>query len=144
MCELWRTDLCKGGASGAEIQVSISELALPTYAQENISVTAGMPTTITVNGRLDLFASEVLEKAWLTVPLPRRVIFHVGREISSAGMQKLLGLCKEENSAAVIVSWFSQAGNFPPGFPVYNDTRAAIAALGDLPQSGPWLLDIQQ
>ena len=59
----------KAGLSGADSQVSISVLALPTYAQENIRVTAGMPTTITVNGRLDLFASEVLERAWLTVPL---------------------------------------------------------------------------
>lgn len=133
--------------SGESNQVSITSLRLPTYEREHINIDLGAPTTICILGRLDLFASEVLEKAWLTVRPPRRVIFRINlsNEVSPAGVQRLLGLCasKGRNSKGVIVpSPTEKAKVFPADSPVYVDERSAIEALGDIPDNTAWLLTL--
>ncbi len=130
------------------IEFTISSLVFPTYAGENIAVMPGSPTTITVNGRLDLFAAEVLEKAWLTVPPPRRVVFRLEAsvDLSPLGIQKLLALCatKADDDAAVILALPRDATTiFPVGSPVYDEEGSALAALGDAPHKAKWTLDVR-
>lgn len=126
--------------------VSIVSLHLGTYENEYIDVAPDLRTTIRIVGRLDLFASEVLERAWLTVPPPRRILFHLTmpHEITPAGMQKLLSLCagKESDSKGVIVVWPRDTTHFPHGAPIYLDQESAIKALGEIANVGVWELDL--
>jgi anti-sigma B factor antagonist len=102
---------------GAELTAALSEspgtasrvtrIRLPTYEGERVTLTAGRPTVIAVNGRLDLFAGEMLERAWRTVPPPRRISLDVteATEISDAGMALLAELCarRDEESRTIVV-----------------------------------------
>jgi anti-sigma B factor antagonist len=130
-------------------KVSITSLVLRTYLSESIRIDHGTPTTITIDGRLDLFASEILEKAWLTVPPPRHVLFRVDRlvDISPPGMQKLLALCdsREGDSSAVILARSKEKrAIFPTGSPVYDQKNRAVAALGARLPRTKWTLDVQR
>jgi anti-sigma B factor antagonist len=135
--------------SGESNQVSIGSLGLPTYETEYIRIDPGSPTIIRIVGRLDLFASEVLERAWLTIPLPRRVIFRVDmtHEVSPAGMQKLCILCanrNEDSASVILISSKHQMAAFPSGSPVYYQQHSAVAALGEISPGIPWILDIRR
>ena len=128
-------------------QVSISSLRLPTYESESIIIDLGAPTTIRIDGRLDLFASEVLERACLTVPPPRRVIFRVetASDITPLAVQRLLEFCAitEKGDAAVILALSKNAKTlFPASAPVYDEEHKAIAALGEISPVAKWILDI--
>lgn len=134
--------------SGESNQVSIGSLRLPTYETEHIRIDPGAPTTIHIVGNLDLFASEVLEKAWLTVPPPRRVIFHLpmSGELTPRGIHKLLALCavEDKNNAAVILAWpYNKTAAFPTSSSVYTNERSAVEALGDIPGYAPWVVELE-
>src|SRR5207237_1108465 len=53
----------------------VMRLELPTYDGESVAVTQDDLSAVRPAGRLDLFAAGVLERAWLTLPAPRRAVF---------------------------------------------------------------------
>ncbi len=139
----------KERSSGDKAGISINSVRLPTYDSEYIDITPGAPTIVKVVGRLDLFASEVLERAWLTVPSPRQVIFRFARhtEITEPGVQKLIALCgsNELDSKAVILTTSKKAKSLlSTKVAIYEEKRRAIAAVGPLPPSAQWILTIHR
>lgn len=145
-CTKCRTQLFLQALPNTNNQALIKSIRLPTYEGEYISVTPGEPTSIRVVGRLDLFASEELEKAWHTVLPPRCVIFDLTAcdEISQLGTQRISTLCanSEERSVGVILIG-SQNAVFPSATRVFRQQPDAIAALGNIPVSTKWTLDLK-
>ena len=133
----------KRRSSGYKAGILINSVRFPTYDSEYIDITPGAPTIFKVVGRLDLFASEVLECAWLTLPSPRRVVFQLGArcDITKPGMQKLVALCSgsEADTKAVILTT-SKAAISLSTIVVYREKRRAIAALGPMPPIANWIL----
>jgi anti-sigma B factor antagonist len=113
-----------------------------SYGQEAVGVVLGRPTTISISGRLDLWAFDVVERAWEAVPRPRRVIFDTTRVrlFSEMGRARLVELCRArdaENRAVVVVPIAEHSGEriaeqAPTGSGTFSDRDQAIAALGDL------------
>jgi anti-sigma B factor antagonist len=110
-----------------------------SYGHEAVQVKLGRPCTIVVSGRLDLFAFDVVQRAWEAVPPPRRVVFDTKwvRLFSEVGRAKLVELCLggDGSDRAAIVS----QNHWPTASPaVFADWKAAAEALGDsgnMPQS---------
>jgi anti-sigma B factor antagonist len=130
---------CEVPASG-ETQTPVAALRLPTYEQEHVEVRLDGAFRIALTGRLDLFASDALAKAWKTLPVPRRAVFDLTRatELSPKGVAALLGLCApgEEDGRAVVLLREGDAdqGQAFAGSPlVHGGTEAALLALGDIP-----------
>jgi anti-sigma B factor antagonist len=128
-------------------QALVESLCVPTYENEFLQILSGRPFTLQVVGRLDLFASSALGKAWHSLPAPRRVLFDLRQttEISHAGRDVLLALwasSEEEARAAISVEGLGQEQmrGFPIGPPVYSTRAAALAALGDVSDTPPWFL----
>src|SRR5262249_9712684 len=69
-------------------------IRIPTYDNEYIYVDMTSLRRIAVVGRLDLFAADVLQQAWITVPPPRHMTIDLQRttELSDRGLETLLGL----------------------------------------------------
>ncbi len=131
-----------GMSSIGIIEFSTRALRLQTYAEECLTVFPGAPTTIVIDGRLDLFASEVLKKAWLTIPSPRYVLFRLeaSSEISPPGVQSLLEFCAEKGSRVMILISLSHLRSvFPADSPVFDNESDAIAAMGKIPPAPKWL-----
>jgi len=92
----------------------------------------GRPSTIVVSGRMDLFAFDVVRRAWEAIPPPRRVVFDTKwvRLFSDVGRAKLVDLCLRGDSSdrATIVSQH----RWPVASPaVFTDWNAAVGALAD-------------
>ena len=111
------------------------ELRFATYDNEYVRVTPGQPFLVTLDGRLDLFAFERVERVWKAIPSPRRVVFTI-RDATDAGFAKLLALCdtSPDSSQAVIVATHllaePSAQDLPRDAPVYRDLESALDALG--------------
>ncbi len=121
------------GDSSNSVDGVIGSFSIPTYQKEYIRTTLGSPTVIEINGRLDLFACDILRKAWQTIPPPRRVIFDISQatEISQRGLEVLHELClsDEIDTAAVILTSSQPPDTFQTSISVYEQRGAAIAAL---------------
>ena len=93
---------------GGEVDVECAILRTPAYDDEYVRLVIGTTQTITVEGRLDLFASEVVTRIWHLVPPPRRVVFEVAQsQYTEAGLQPLLDLCAiadESNRSAIVIT----------------------------------------
>jgi anti-anti-sigma factor len=121
--------------------VTVLALRLMTYVGEHIDAIPGLPSFLSLSGRLDLFASEVLEKIWLNLPPPRRVVvdLRAATEVSDPGALALLRMCQDkDNRAALLVdaSKPEQARALSCGT-VCQTRDEGIAALGDLPGGAP-------
>ncbi len=134
-------------SSDEDKQTLINFLQFPTYDKEYIRVYMETPFRISIISRLDLFASEVLEKAWQSLPFPRRVLFDISyvKEITDTGKQTLLNLCthKESDSLGVILD--KREGEkivFLPSTPVSYEEKDAVVKLGCIPDKFEWLLNI--
>ena len=111
-----------------------------SFGREAVHLSLGTPSTISVTGRLDLFAHDVVDMAWRSVPPPRRVVFDVTsvKTASMAGRAKLQELCaREEGGRAVILTRHSASGSpeaaVPPvGASAFVDRDRAVEQLGDL------------
>src|SRR5262249_26605077 len=68
-----------------QAQIPVSEVRLPTYEREYVRVIPGRPARVAVVGRLDLFAAGALEKAWRTIPPPRRAVIDLRRAAEFTG-----------------------------------------------------------
>jgi anti-sigma B factor antagonist len=72
----------------------IESVSCHTYDDECINLSFTWGTRIAIIGRLDLFASEALERVWRTVPPPRRIVLDLRQttEWSRRGLDALHGL----------------------------------------------------
>jgi hypothetical protein len=93
-----------------------------------------------VTGRLDLFAGEVLERAWRTAPAPRRVLLDLNpaTEVTSAGadlLKRLVGNSDPDGRAAVLARADAPrlAALVAAGVMIYEVAKDAVAALGEVP-----------
>lgn len=134
-------------ATGVARTAPISHLWWITYyensfGREAVQLTLGRPCVIAVTGRLDLWACDVVDRAWEAVPRPRRVLFDVTgvRRFSDKGRRKLTDLCAVTDAgsrAAIVVSPAlapadASADPWPTGPAVFEQRDLALAALGDL------------
>ena len=118
------------------------------YGPEQVQLKFGRPCTISVSGRLDLFAIDLVLRAWEAVRAPKRVVLDTAavRYYSQPAVRKLLEMCgtAHEGSRAVVL-WRrpDEAGGTPAdthqalaaspfGF---TDLPQAVAALGDATES---------
>jgi anti-anti-sigma regulatory factor len=125
-----------GGTTPATI--TVRAFRLTTYEGEYVEVVPGLPATLSVIGRLDLFASQMLERAWLALPAPRRTVIDLrgATVVSGPGAQALLRLWRrrEDSRAAILLD----AGKpellsaLWGGPAVCRTSDEAVAALGDL------------
>jgi anti-sigma B factor antagonist len=89
------------------VESTVSWFSMPTYQGEYVHVTLGSPCTVTVHGRLDKFAAEVVEKAWGVLPKPRRVLFTLtwlNRDFTSVGVATVVGLCRSSDGSRAAIS----------------------------------------
>ena len=144
----WPPQLCRNArceakfttySSQSENQARVESVRIQTYRDEYFELLAGSPFTLKIVGRLDLFSSPALKKAWQAIPLPRRVLFDLSgtTEIDDAGREALVDLlAKRENDARAVVSLESlgsqQVSTFPSGSYFYQTRTTALAALGDV------------
>jgi anti-sigma B factor antagonist len=129
--------------------VQITSLRIQTYEHEHFEILPGPPFTIQIVGRLSLFSSSALEKAWGALPSPRKVIFDLEKltEIDESGRAALLRFLttREANAKAVVsLKGLSRQGAdwFPTGSPVYADLGMALTALGDISATPRWLVPV--
>jgi anti-sigma B factor antagonist len=130
---------CVEPAPGA---VAISRLTVPTYEGEEVELTSGDPATITVRGRLDLFAADVLERVWQTVPAPRRVLIDTSgaTEVSSAAADVVASLCDMTSGGGRTVH-FGTTGHGPLYF---SDRDLALGALAESSGGGALRVEIRE
>ncbi len=119
-------------------QAVVQTVRIQTYKNEYFELLSGSPFTVKIVGRLDLFSSPALKKAWQAIPQPRRVLFDLSAatEINDAGREALVDLlAKRENDARAVVSLESlssqQVSTFPSGPYFYQTRTTALAARGD-------------
>lgn len=123
-----------------EIRKVVTYLSLPTYQWEYVQLAAERPFQIQMYGRLDLFSSEVLEKAWRLIPSPRRVVFSMGwgrTEFTEKGLARMLDLCAwTDDDRAVFETGEWLSPEFKSALPndrrVQESSTSAIEALGDV------------
>lgn len=71
-------------------------LVMPSYENEHLTYQAGRADKVSINGRLDLFVAELVEKLWRAMPQPRVALFSATyQNCSEAGLRRVLSLCRE-------------------------------------------------
>jgi anti-sigma B factor antagonist len=135
-------------ASG-ETRAHVALLRLPTYEGEHIEVRLDQAFVIALTGRLNLFSSEALAKAWQSLPPPRRAVLDLTQatELSVKGVAALLEFCgadKGDGRVAIQIRAgdADQERAFAGRAPVHGERGAALAALGDLPEESRQLLTV--
>lgn len=86
-------------------EVPAERLELETYEGESVRAThARRWWEVAVAGRLDLFAAEALERLWLTLPEPRRVLLALTAttELTTGGAEVLVRLLATASALAVL------------------------------------------
>lgn len=152
-CEAKMTVWSDGDLTRLPVQADVLSISIPTYMTEQVQVIceAGSqsgssriagPYRLSLTGRLDLFSSEVLERAWQTVPEPRRVVVDLRHttEISEPGVLALLGLCtrKEGDSKTSILinkKDKTQRAAFSGCAFAFHKAKAAVHSLGRIPKN---------
>lgn len=137
-------------ASGSSHEeVLVEKICIRTYGKEYFEILSGAPTVLRVVGRLNLFSSSALARAWQSIPTPRNVVFDLQQasEIDKAGREALLTfLARSEQGSRVVVSLEGlsreQIGAFPPGSLFYGSKAAALTAIGDVSNAPRWLARI--
>ncbi len=131
------------GAEAASQLVGVAALFLTSYKPNDVRIVPPSPHTINVE-RLELFSYKVVEKAWKTVPPPRRVIFDLrdASEITQAGLDPLLRLCDSagDDRGVVVLGTRSRPGlSIAPQHArlAFDDPEGALAALGDTSGTPP-------
>jgi len=132
-------------SQSSEHDVLIKSVCIQTYAEEYLQVLAGPPLALQIIGRLDLFSSSALERAWAMLPTPRRVMFELSQatEIDDAGREALYALLEaQRGEARVVVSLEGldqeKLSHFPSGPPFHKSKELALLALGDISDAPAW------
>jgi len=125
-----------------DLKASVRAMLFPTYDREfiymhplrGVDLIAGSVAVLQVRGVLDLFASEALQRAWLTVPQPRRVLVDLSTatEITAAGADALAALCGSDESGGRTLAWGASAGEHSTQEGFYSSEKEALDALGDV------------
>jgi anti-sigma B factor antagonist len=124
----------------SEIKVDCAILRVATYDNEYVRVEISDFQTLSVENRLDLFASEVAEQIWRLLPSPRRVVFIVDQSrFTNAGLKPLLDRCAvsddQERAAVVITGVTDETRDALPQHPAVHETldsaRATLRLSGD-------------
>jgi anti-sigma B factor antagonist len=154
-----QTQTCKTAVCGARFTIGFSQavgdsapitrLTFQTYENESLEIEAGTPLKCQIFGRLDRFSSSALEKSWLALPLPRRVVFDLRHitETSDAGRTALSALLeRNEHDSKATASLeglnAEQLASFSYGAPFYRQMADALRALGDVSDTPRWLTRI--
>jgi anti-sigma B factor antagonist len=146
LSDVHRSELLSA-STGASRPAPISHLWWITYyensyGREAVQLTVGRPCTIAVTGRFDLWACDVVDRAWTAVPRPRRVLFDLTgvRLFSDKGRMKLMETVagSEDNSRAALLvrsardTLESTIDSWPIVPAVFYQRDLGVAALGDL------------
>jgi anti-sigma B factor antagonist len=130
---------------------SITKLTFQTYEKEFFEIDPGVPFTCRIWGRLDLFSSSALQKCWLALPSPRRVVFdmHRATEINEAGRTALMTLLAGKGDGSKVTISLDglnreQVAAFPDAAPFYQHMTDALNALGDVSDTPRWLARISE
>jgi anti-sigma B factor antagonist len=151
----WVEQSCNNPSCGAQFSIgdsqrskdlaSITRLTFQTYQNESFEIRADHPFKCQILGRLDLFSSSALQKSWLAIPSPRRVVFDLQRttEINDAGRTALITLLagKEDGSKATVSLEGlgpEQMAAFPNGAPFFRRMADALKSLGNVSDSPRW------
>ncbi len=125
-------------------QAVVKTVRIQTYENEYFELVSGPPFTVKIVGRLDLFSSPALKKAWQAIPLPRRVLFDLSgaTEIDDAGREGLADhIAKRENDARAVVVLeglsSEQINRFPSDSCFYRNRATALFELGDVSDTPP-------
>jgi anti-sigma B factor antagonist len=157
----WAPQSCSNAACGAHFSIeysprphelaSIKELCFETYENESFIVRPGVPFICQIVGRLDLFSSSALQKCWLTLPLPRRLVFdlHRATDRSEAGRAALTALLGNKDGGSKVTASLeglhpSQVMAFPDSGPFYQRMADALKALGDISDTPLWRVPITE
>jgi len=127
-------------------EASVLSISIPTYDNEQIRIVSpgargrgGVLTAfqLDVTGRLDLFTTEILQKAWLTLPTPRRALIGLCdvSEVTSAGATALGSLCHDARDRMVMLRQADEHETQSSMVPlrIYATVEAALQALGEIP-----------
>ena len=127
----------------------VKSIRVQSYIDEYAEILPGSPYVIRIVGRLNLFSSSALQRAWSALPKPRRVMIDMreATEVDAAGRRALLALLAGlEADARVVVSLeglaLEQVSAFPCAPPFYAKEASALAALGDISSVRSWPVSI--
>ncbi len=119
-----------------QVQLFLSSLEFPTFEGESAKITLTPYARLSLLGRLDVFSSGVLERAWKTLSTPRQAVFDLTKAttFSQRGVEALIGLCSQTTSSDRGVILIDkrrkdQVSSFPSGPPVYTSEPRATSAL---------------
>lgn len=124
----------RGRWTGESPKLEVKELCFTTYEGESIRITFPLlksqqatapPVTVRISSRLDLFASEILERAVRTIPNPRSLLFDLREmsDISDVGAERLLKLAgdnEDDECRSVILLTEAQQ----QAIPLLSENRA--------------------
>jgi anti-sigma B factor antagonist len=111
-------------------------LRMPTYEGEHVELEVTNQQRITIEHRLDLYVSELIERLWQILPAPRRAVFVVDHgNATKTGVEKLVSLCRQTGDgsrAAVALSGIppDREAEMTRNGVVFSDNSKAEAAVG--------------
>jgi anti-sigma B factor antagonist len=91
------------------VSAEVTAIRLRTYDGEHVWFSAGSPGVVELTGRLDLFASEVLERIWKVLPAPKPVLIVMNGQNAARterGWERLqmLAVDHPENHVAILLT----------------------------------------
>ncbi len=143
-CANCRARFVVSSSESSPEEIVLVSLQIQSYQEEYIEVIVCRPPIIRIVGRLDLFSSSALRKAWNVVAAPRVVIVDLGQitdidEKGRAALFTLLANPGEGGRVVISVEGISSEVRtlIPSGPSVYASKAAALDALGDVPPTVP-------
>ena len=131
--------------------VAVRSARIESFLGEYFEIVPGPLFTVKVVGRLNLFTTFALKKAWNAVPIPRRIVFDLAQatEVDDEGRRALLALLatrEKDTRAAVSLEGLALelADAFPAEPPFYPSRDAAVAALGDISDTPKWCVSVER
>jgi anti-sigma B factor antagonist len=132
--------------------VPVRNARIESFLDEYFEIVSGPPFMVKVIGRLNLFTTFALQKAWNAVPTPRRMVFDLAQatEVDDEGRRALLALLEtmgeESTRATVSVEGLARehAEAFPAEPPFYSNRGEAVAALGDISDTPKWCVSVER
>ncbi len=125
-----------------EVQLSLRSLEFPTFEGESVTIALTPYARISLVGRLDVFSSGVLERAWKTLNSPRLALFDLTKAttLSERGVEALIGLCSRSTSPDRGVILIAKArkdqfASFLAGPLVYTSEARAVSSLKSSPRA---------
>jgi anti-sigma B factor antagonist len=117
---------------GGQTRIRIASLTCDTYDHEFVKLSCSWRIEVAIVGRLDLFVFEALERVWITVPPPRRIVLDL-RKVTEwtapaiAGLHDLRSREGEGEGTALVIDEGAEgrADIFPAGWTIHRNTWEA-------------------